>query len=193
MIDFFREWIMSVVTTVLFITIVELILPDNNIKKYVKIGTGLLIMIVVLTPIFKVIQNDFNVGAIIDKYTAGLENYEKIDSKKAKEEFDKKTIEAFNGSFKVNIQEQIKNATGKEYEVVTLILKNNNTSKGYDGVKSIVLRKKSSEKVVTNVEKVVIGNGDANDKANKVEGDPDVIRVLKNDFNINSSEVKFIK
>ncbi|MEG0127563.1 stage III sporulation protein AF [Clostridium sp.] len=189
MIDFFREWIMSVVTTVLFITIVELILPDNPIKKYVKIGTGLLIMIVVLTPIFKVIHNDFNVGDMMDKYTASLNNYEKVDSEKAKKQFDKKTIEAFSVSFKTNIKQQIKSQTGKDYEVVSISLKNTNMGSGYEGVKNITLRKTQGEMAVSTVEEVVIGK----EKKVVAESDPDVLRVLKNDFNISASEVKFIK
>ncbi|MEG0371997.1 MAG: stage III sporulation protein AF, partial [Clostridium sp.] len=74
---------------------VELIIPKGNINKYVRLGTGLLVMVVVLSPIFKILNNNFNLEEGINSYTKSISAYEGVDTKKAQDKFKKSTQESF--------------------------------------------------------------------------------------------------
>lgn len=57
MIEWFNAWSKEIVTSVVIVTIIEIILPNNNMKKFVKIVTGLFIMYTILYPLFEVITD----------------------------------------------------------------------------------------------------------------------------------------
>ena len=63
MIDWFKAWSKEIIITVIIATIVEIILPNSNTKKYVKIASGLIIMYTVMYPIF---------GKLLDKHNSGV-------------------------------------------------------------------------------------------------------------------------
>ena len=50
MIDWFREWSKGIVTAVIIGTLIEMILPDNNSKKYIKIVIGIFIVYTIIGP-----------------------------------------------------------------------------------------------------------------------------------------------
>lgn len=72
MIDWFKIWSKEIVITVIIVTLVEIIAPNNNIKKYIKIATGLVIMYAVLYPIF---SNLLSFDISVDNFS--LENNSK--------------------------------------------------------------------------------------------------------------------
>lgn len=189
--EYLKDWIMSVVTTVIFITILELILPEGSIKKYVKLATGLLIMVAVLSPIFKIFSDNVSLNERISSYTANLSSYSKVDTKKANEEFKKKTKEAFVVSLKESIQKEIKNKTNKEYIVAELKIREAKNELDFDGIQYIEIKKVPKKEEVVTVEKVEIGEGSKTKQT--VQRENDVLKVLEEDFNIKGTEVKFVK
>lgn len=189
MIEALKGWIISVVTTVIFITIIEIILPSGSIKKYVKLATGLLIMLVILSPIFKLINNSSSLEEQILSYSSSIADYKEVDTKKAQEEFKEKTKETLVAGLKKSICDEIKNKTGKEYTVTSIELSKAKNDFDFDGIKSITLKKSVGKDEVVTVDKIEIG--ETSEKG--VEREEDVLRVLKSDFNVKDTEVKFIK
>ena len=57
--EFIKEWITNIILFVLLATVIDMLLPNSNLQKYTKMVTGLLLIAVILTPIFKLISNDF--------------------------------------------------------------------------------------------------------------------------------------
>ncbi|MEG0371996.1 MAG: hypothetical protein RR645_06850, partial [Clostridium sp.] len=89
------------------------------------------------------------------------------------------------------IVKEVKMKTGKEYIVTKIELKEANNEFDFIGIKYIEIRRQSKDSTVIPVNKVEIG------KSSKVEDegtrDKEVLRILENDFNILSTEVKFLK
>lgn len=54
------EWIINIVIFILLAMIVDMLLPDTAMKKYVKFVVGLLLISIVVTPIFKFLSTDFD-------------------------------------------------------------------------------------------------------------------------------------
>lgn len=65
MLDWFRSWSKGIIVAVIISTIIEMILPDNTSKKYIKIVIGLFIVYTIISPLI-----DQFVGKNIDEYLA---------------------------------------------------------------------------------------------------------------------------
>ena len=76
---FFNGWIQGIVVAVIITIIVEMILPEGNSKKYIKIVLGIFIVFSIISPIIgEVTGGKFEVSSIInmDKYAKELGIYE---------------------------------------------------------------------------------------------------------------------
>lgn len=69
MIDWFRSWSKGIIIAVIISTIIEMILPDNTSKKYIKIVIGIFIVYTIISPVI----NQF-FGDDVNKYL-NVDNY----------------------------------------------------------------------------------------------------------------------
>lgn len=63
MLEFIRHWVINIVALVLFIVIIEMLLPNGKMKKYVGIATGTVLIIAVITPVIELFGGDFDFAA----------------------------------------------------------------------------------------------------------------------------------
>lgn len=61
MINFFRQWTVTIVTLVVLLTFLEIILPKSDLKKYINITSGFLLIIIILNPFIKLVNSDINI------------------------------------------------------------------------------------------------------------------------------------
>ena len=60
-------WIQGIIIAVIIGTIIEMLLPDGNCKKYVKVVIGVYILFSIVSPVItKVTGNEFRVSDIYD-------------------------------------------------------------------------------------------------------------------------------
>ncbi|MBM7584580.1 stage III sporulation protein AF [Bacillus pakistanensis] len=64
--DYLTEWITNIIIFVLLATVIDMLLPSSSMQKYTKIVTGLILITIILTPLFKLLSTDFEkaIGAI---------------------------------------------------------------------------------------------------------------------------------
>lgn len=103
MIEELRNWIITICTAVIFITAVEMILPNNNLKKYAKFVLGLILITVLINPIIRIFDKGFN----IDQYTSKAIEYldqkgYELDLEKYKENSMTNTL----STFKLNLENE---------------------------------------------------------------------------------------
>ena len=55
--DIIRKWIITIVSVIIFVTVVEMLIPNSNNKRYINVVIGLLVMIVILNPILYLIKD----------------------------------------------------------------------------------------------------------------------------------------
>ena len=60
MINWIGSWVQGIVIAVVISTIIEMILPDGNIKKYVRTVIGVYIVFVIISPIITKITGKCN-------------------------------------------------------------------------------------------------------------------------------------
>jgi|GEM_PF-3191134 len=74
--DFIREFGKSVTVGIMIITIVDLLLPDTNTKKYINLICGLLVVLLLFSPIVKLIKkSDFSFDGLKGKYRTSEESF----------------------------------------------------------------------------------------------------------------------
>ena len=49
--DFFRVWTSAVTGTIIFTALCEIIVPDGNIKKYVRLILGIIVTVTLIKPL----------------------------------------------------------------------------------------------------------------------------------------------
>lgn len=107
--EIIKGWIANICTVVLFITAVEMILPDNSLKKYAKFVLGLILMTVIINPIMKVFDKNFDINIMSTNVEKAIEVRE---AKSNMEEYKKNnlnaTLETFNSNLKKLSEEKLK-------------------------------------------------------------------------------------
>ena len=189
MLEFLKNWIISVVTMVIFMALIDLILPENNIKKYARFVTGLLVIVTILNPVFKLFAGNASIETYITQYTDAIDtNSSLTNTKEAQSDIEEKTREVFKENLKKEIESKIKNSTGENYTVVSIDVELDSKSSNYGTISSIELKK--SNNAIEPVSKITIGKGSNDEKS---PGDDKVKKLLLDEFNIKSSNVKFVK
>jgi len=103
LIELLKTWVTNITIAIFFITAVEMILPDNNMKKYAKFVLGLMLIVVIINPIMKIFDKDFDFSAYANKATSYMaSNTSVADIKKYKDINILNTTE----NFKKNLENQ---------------------------------------------------------------------------------------
>ncbi|SFX06210.1 stage III sporulation protein AF [Thermoactinomyces sp. DSM 45891] len=59
-IEWMGDWLKQIILLVLVATFLDMLLPSNSMEKYVKLVMGLLILMAILSPIFKLLSENLN-------------------------------------------------------------------------------------------------------------------------------------
>lgn len=79
MIEILKIWVMNIVVVIFFLLISDILLPDSNIKQYIKVIIGLLVILIIIKPLLNIKSINSNFEDIYIETAAFLEtdNYEK--------------------------------------------------------------------------------------------------------------------
>ena len=80
MIDFISSWAQGLIVAVIIATIIEILLPEGNSKKFIKIVIGVFVLFQIISPVVQALGNN-NSGDLsdilqIEKYQNQLAEYE---------------------------------------------------------------------------------------------------------------------
>ena len=109
MVDGIKSWIVNIGCTIFFITAVEMILPDNSMKKYAKFVLGLILITTMITPIIYFLYGGINNSAYINKiYTELQVNNSVSNVEKYKQQNINNTLKVFEDNLKVSCEKTLK-------------------------------------------------------------------------------------
>ena len=184
MIKFINSWAQGIILAVIIATIIEIIIPEGNNKKYVKTVIGLYILFTIIYPLItKISNNKLNFDSIIAKTSKEVSMY---DSKVANSIETNTYIE---NTYKNNLKEKIKWAIEeKGYTILdfNLYIETQN-EEAYGQINSIVLKLQKANKEQNTIKGVnKIEEINVNIKNNKTEN-------LKTEKELTDSEIKTVK
>ena len=184
MIKFINSWAQGIILAVIIATIIEIIIPEGNNKKYVKTVIGHYILFTIIYPLItKISNNKLNFDSIIAKTSKEVSMY---DSKVANSIETNTYIE---NTYKNNLKEKIKEKIEeKGYTVLDFnIYIETQNEEAYGQINSIVLKLQKSNKEQNTIKGVnKIEEIDVNIKNTKTKN-------LKKEEELTDSEIRSIK
>lgn len=137
MINFINSWAQGIILAVIIATIIEIILPEGNNKKYVKTIIGIYVLFVMVYPLISKISNkNINIESIIDNANTKMSKYE-IDNNIALE-----TNGYIEETYKQKLEEDIRqklNERGYEIDSFNLYIETDDNER-YGQINSIVMQ-----------------------------------------------------
>ena len=77
MVKFINSWAQGIILGVIIATIIEMILPEGNNKKFVKTVIGVYILFTIVHPLINAVSNkSINLNSIIDNSTKEMEKHD---------------------------------------------------------------------------------------------------------------------
>ena len=167
-----KNWCEGIIIAIIISIIVELLLPNGNNKKYVKVVSGIYIMFVILNPILEMLKYDIN--------------FENMFNFGETQQVTQTMSQDIKDIYVVGIKESIKQDIEKlGYNVETLeILLDSN----YKKIKKIELKVELKEDKVKAVEKVEIGK----DKTDLDNSYSEIIELLKENYLVDETKIIFL-
>jgi stage III sporulation protein AF len=185
-----KNWIISIVIIVIFLSLVDMILPRNSIKKYAKLVMGLIVIIIIITPIFNLFDRNIDITNLVSAYMIKYDNKSIQNNKEINEKYNSETVSVFKVNLKKEIEKNIYDNLKKKYIVTNLEIIEDEKSSQYLEVVYIELKAVLDENKIEVVSKI---NIKSNDTDKNIFWDKAVANSLKDKFNINQSAIKFIK
>lgn len=167
-----KNWCEGIIIAIIISIIVELLLPNGNNRKYVKVVSGIYIMFVILNPILEMLKYDIN--------------FENMFNFGETQQVTQTMSQDIKDIYVVGIKESIKQDIEKlGYNVETLeILLDSN----YENIEKIELKVELKEDKVKAVEKVEIGK-DETDSDNSYS---EIIELLKENYLVDETKIIFL-
>ncbi|CDF58213.1 stage III sporulation protein AF [Thermobrachium celere] len=191
MINFLKEWITNIVVLIIFLSLVELILPDNSMRKYVRFVIGIIVIINILVPVFKLFDRRFSLEESISTYEKKYESYfENKNSLDMQSKMQEATINEFKNNLKQNIEKDILKNTGKKVLVVRLEVNEKFGADDFGKIKYIEVKKEQSSEIQP-VEKIIIGSNNSNTV--HVNKDKEILNYISKTYGISEENIAFVK
>lgn len=181
-----KAFVVTLVCTLIFITAVELIAPDNSFKKYLKFILGLILVAVILTPIINVFtKGEEQISSLIDKFA----NTKETSATVVEGEKNKNTIQE--KVFKENLEKNINEMLINNFPSTTFETKID-ASITFSGEVKVDIKKVSvsmDDGSVKKVEAVVIGEQQRDENVELTEKEKKVRSYLKDELKINEGKI----
>lgn len=188
MINFLSTWIEQITITVLIVSIFELILPNGNIKKYIKVVLGIYIIFSIISP-FVDSNALYNIENV--KFDSFLDNIEKRTTPVSQQSMDSRLEELYKKELKEDIAKKIGEYGYEIYKAdIDADFKNSSSEPGIHKI-NLILKKKGQIDTIEEVNIAISGrkeNDDTEDFSENIENiknnlatsyeiDPKLIRV----------------
>ncbi|USK27261.1 stage III sporulation protein AF [Metabacillus hrfriensis] len=116
--SFLTEWIANIILFIMLAVILDLLLPNSAMQKYAKMVISLLLIVIILSPIFKLLSADINT-LVAD---VQMESPAKEEEIKKMIDLQKKEIQASNDAYilenmAVQLKSQAKEELVQSYDV----------------------------------------------------------------------------
>ncbi|MCC5800248.1 stage III sporulation protein AF [Rossellomorea vietnamensis] len=194
--SFLTDWITNIIIFVLLATVIDMLLPSSNMQKYAKIVTGLLLITIILTPLFKLMSTDFDeVMNSIDlngpSQNKSMENEIEMKKKEIQASQRAYILEQMAVQMKQEAEKEMMDEHGKVIEKVTIQADDvENLPDSITGVR-VIVKEKESEKdsTIETVQNVEIDTGSETRKKTSDEDTSQLATLLAEQWNLTQDKI----
>ncbi len=143
--EFLNSWLQGIIIAVIVSTIIEMILPNGNNKKYIKVVLGIYVVFNIITPIInQFFDSDFELSSLfrMEEYAKKIEEYQ-VDTKTIQES--NIIQEVYVSNLKKDIEEKLKEK-GYQTKQIEIEMENKETYAIQKIILSLIKAKEKEEK-----------------------------------------------
>ncbi|MDQ1001575.1 stage III sporulation protein AF [Neobacillus niacini] len=157
--EFLIEWVTNIILFILLATVIDMLLPNTSLQKYTKMVTGLLLIAIILTPIFKLISKDFEtvmaqIPTFQDSGEKNMENLIELQKKEIQASNHAYILETMAVQLEKGVEEELMEQFGLEIAKIELTTKNDSQESFPENLEMVTVRLKQPETSVTTVEAI---------------------------------------
>jgi stage III sporulation protein AF len=175
MIEFLKSWVLNIVTLVVFIVLLEILVPNGKIKKFVNLTSGFILIIAIINPLLSVMNRGIDLKSFHLADSNWIDRQEIQKSSQLLEEKQMKQVtEVYRKKIILQIEERAKEASGVKNLKADVILNEDYQSASFGDIKRVYLilgEQGNTGKIhpVAKVEKVLVGKGKSPETAEQKE------------------------
>ena len=156
MLEFLKAWAINIVTIVLFVVMIEILLPRSKMKKYVSLLTSTILMIAIINPIIGLFGQKFDFSLSQMSTARNLDKREiENASKLLEEEQIKQTIELYRNRITEQISQSAREVEGVKDAQADIIINEDYESANFGEIKRVYI--------------MAVVEGSSNNGSNEVE------------------------
>jgi stage III sporulation protein AF len=157
--EFLIEWVTNIILFILLATVIDMLLPNTSLQKYTKMVTGLLLIAIILTPIFKLISKDFEtvmaqIPTFQDSGEKNMENLIELQKKEIQASNHAYILETMAVQLEKGVEEELMEQFGLEIARIELTTKDDSQDSFPENLEMVSVHLKQPETKVTTVEVV---------------------------------------
>jgi len=181
MMAFIKDWVLNIVTLVLFIILIEMLVPSGRMKKYVDLVTGFILIIAIINPFIGLFGGKVK---LMDSLTANSDYLDKAEIKKDSSVLEqdrmKQIVEVYRKKIIQRLEQTALDTEGVTSARADVIINEDYNSDNFGEIKRAYLNieakgKKDEIKPVSKVDKIKVGD----DKTPAATGEPPDPAVVK--------------
>jgi stage III sporulation protein AF len=196
-VGFLTEWITNIIVLVLLAGVIELLLPGNQFQSYIKMVIGLLILLGMLSPLFKLLNSDMDqVFQAMDLPAASKENEIKNSIEKNKSEIQGAQRAYILEQMAVPMKEKVQEELNKTYELEIVDLQIH-TNSGTESLKpeditgvKVVLANHHESAGISEVSEVEVSISEKKDQAEKDGVPEEIVEFLASQWQLDAQQLE---
>lgn len=197
LIEFISQWIKSISMIFIIISIIELVIPNSNLKKYVNMFIGLLIIIAIITPIVNLLDSNYDIEKEVFKNIIEGVEIQNINNEDILLAQEKQIKELYINRLRDDVYKSIKEIT--DYEIFAINISIYEDKVNYGNIKDmeIVLKDKINENVednssikVINIEEISLESLEKDKDSNLESEREKIVEHIYERYNISKNNIK---
>ncbi|GFZ77404.1 stage III sporulation protein AF [Compostibacillus humi] len=192
---FLMEWVAQIILFIILATIIDLLIPQSSFQKYIKLAIGLILILILLNPVFSVLNID--IREAVSSSMIKISNEKEISSMENLIDLQKKEIESAQHAYILeqmavqlkNIAEpELKDAFAAEIANIEFVFENNRQA-SYENLNEIIVtltEGKKEEGMMKAVEDVEINT---DEPLKKLDNDEEIIAYLEKVWELQDKKI----
>lgn len=197
LINFISQWVKSVVMIFIVISILEIVIPNSNLKKYVNMFIGFLIIIVVITPIVKLLDRHYDIEKEIFRNIVEEIKIQNYDNEKILLVQENQIKELYINKIKADVSQILKEVTDYDISTINISIYEDDINFGNIKDVEIVLKDKKNENIegddsikVINIEEISLKNQEKNEDLSLTAEKEKIIEYLHDRYKVSKDNIK---
>ena len=196
-IEFLTIWLKEIVLVFIFISIVELVLPNGSMKRYINMIIGFLIIIVIIAPFVKLIHKDYSFARDLYKNQIEGINFEYSENQELNKIQEEQIKNFYINKIEREIENLIANTTNYSIEEIKISINEEDANFGkLESIELVLMDKEGVESdnkiIVKEVKKVSIGESQETMTEYKELADDKIKKTILENYDLPKEKIEIL-